>query len=410
MKVLILFLISVLLNQPDPVKIYEWRGHERTGIYEDKDLLRSWPDGGPRELWWIDNVGNGYGSPVFTEDRFYITGESDSICYLYCFSLEGEKQWQASLEQEWVKSSPGSRSSPTVAGDLIYAGTGNGNLFCLDRKSGKILWSKRLKEDFQGVLPLHGHSESPLVSGNKVFWTPGGKKHNVVAIDRFTGKLIWTNKGFGESSGYNHPKLIKHGQSEIMVTFSSYHLMGFDTKTGELLWWHEQDNYPIEKRAPGYGDTHANTVLYENGCLWYAEGDGNGGVKLEISPDGKTIKEVWRNGNFDSYMGGIIKLGNYIYGCGTKTPHLKVINATTGEITDSLRIGSGAVISADNMIYYYTQKGEMMLFGSNNGRIEKVSSFKISRGSREHFSHPVINKGILYQRHGNVLIAYDLRK
>ena len=83
---------------------------------------------------------------------------------------------------------------------------------------------------------------------------------------------------------------------------------------------------------------------------------------------------------------------------------------TTGVITDSLKVGSGAVISADNMLYYYTQKGEMILLNCNQGKLEKVSSFRIKKGTAQHFSHPVINKGILYQRHGNVLMAFDIRK
>ena len=46
----------------------------------------------------------------------------------------------------------------------------------------------------------------------------------------------------------------------------------------------------------------------------------------------------------------------------------------------------------------------------NAGKMKKVSSFRIKKGSFQHFSHPVIHNGILYQRHGNVLMAYDIRK
>jgi outer membrane protein assembly factor BamB len=62
------------------------------------------------------------------------------------------------------------------------------------------------------------------------------------------------------------------------------------------------------------------------------------------------------------------------------------------------------------MLYYYTQKGDLMLIGYNQGKIEKVSSFRIRKGTLQHFSHPVINKGILYQRHGKVLMAFDIRR
>jgi outer membrane protein assembly factor BamB len=186
--------------------------------------------------------------------------------------------------------------------------------------------------------------------------------------------------------------------------------MGLDADNGKLLWVHEQDNFPMEKRTPGNGDTHANSVIYDNGSIYYTAGDGNCGVKLTISKDGNTFTQNWRNAGFDSFMGGIVKIGDYLYGSGTASPDVRSINADTGVLTDSLRVGSGAIIAADNMLYYYNQKGELMLLSFDNGKMQKISSFKITKGTNQHFSHPVINKGILYQRHGNVLMAYDIRK
>ena len=403
-------LALLLITSPDDAKIYEWRGKGRTGIYEESNLLKSWPAEGPEELWSIDNIGNGFSSPVFTENNFYITGEIDSMAILFCFDLKGQKQWQTILGKEWVRSSPGSRSAPTITDKYIYTGTGLGNLYCLERTSGKITWSVDMAKEFSGILPLHGHSEAPLISGDKVFWTPGGPDYNVVALNRFTGKLIWSNKGFGERSGYHSPVIIDHSGRKILVTFSAYHLMGLDAENGKLLWSHEQGNYPADKRTPGNGDTHANSVIYDNGSIYYAAGDGNCGVKLTISKDGNAITQNWRNAGFDSFMGGIVKIGDYLYGCGTASPEVRSVRADTGIITDSLRVGSGAIIAADNMLYYYNQKGELMLLSYDNGSMQKISSFKITKGTKQHFSHPVINKGILYQRHGDVLMAYDIRK
>lgn len=405
----IITLLLLSSAQQEKTKIFEWRGNDRSGIFNETNLLKTWPAEGPREIWSIDNIGNGFVTPIFTEENFYITGETDSMLIFYCFNLKGEKQWQTTLGREWMRTYPGSRTIPTIVDDLIYVGSGLGNLYCLNRTTGKVVWSKDLITDLKGVLPLHGHSEAPLIQGDKVFWTAGGKANNVIALNRFTGNLIWTNKGFGEASAYNPPLLIEHGGKSILVTFSSYHLMGFDTKDGKLLWGHEQDNYPPEKRGPGYGDTHCNTVIYDNGSIYYVAGDGNGAVKLRLSEDGTGITQVWRNKGFDSYMGGIVKIGNYMYGCGTVSPDIRSIDAETGVLTDSLRIGIGAVIAADNMLYYYTQKGDLMLLSYDQGNIEKVSSFRITKGNAQHFSHPVINKGILYQRHGKVLMAFDIR-
>jgi outer membrane protein assembly factor BamB len=225
-------LILLLTSSSGTTRISEWRGPDRTGVYNEPNLLKIWPPEGPKELWSVSNIGNGFGSPVFADDNFYITGEIDSTEILFSFNLKGEKLWQTSLGKEWMKSFPGSRSAPTIVDDLVYVGTGLGNLFCVNRANGKIVWSKDLIVDFSGVLPLHGHSESALIEGEKIFWNAGGKNYNVVALNRFNGKLIWSSKGVGERSAYNSPKLIELPSRKILVTFSMYHLMGFDIATG----------------------------------------------------------------------------------------------------------------------------------------------------------------------------------
>lgn len=391
-------------------KIYEWRTNERDGIFDEENLLKEWPEEGPQELWVIEGLGNGYGSPTFTETHFYITGEKDSVTNIYCYSIEGEKIWETKLGREWMKTFPGTRSAPTIVGDLLYLVNGYGHIYCLETGTGDIVWWKNFYKDFQGIETLHGISEAPVIEGDKVFYTPGGEEHNVVALNRFDGELVWTNPGVRERSGYNQGKLIELGERNIFVTFSAYHLLGFDSETGELLWSHEQDNYTPEQRKLGLGDTHCNSVIYDEGYIYYQAGDGNCGVKLKLSVDGSMIEEVWRNSRFNGYMGGIIKAGDYLYGSSGTKPDLLSVNSITGLTTDSLRIGIGALIAADNLFYYYEQRGVMRLVEYNEGMLKELSSFRIRKGTKEHFAHPVINRGILYQRHGDVLIAYDIRQ
>ncbi|MGC9355656.1 MAG: PQQ-binding-like beta-propeller repeat protein, partial [Mariniphaga sp.] len=223
------------------------------------------------------------------------------------------------------------------------------------------------------------------------------------------GDVVWSCKGMGERMGYNPGNLIELPERKIYVTFSAYHMLGIDAETGELLWSQLQDNTPVEKREPGVGDTHSNNVLFENGYIYYAAGDGNRGVKLQLSEDGSQITEIWRTPDLDTYMGGFVKLGEYIYGCGTRKKDLKSFHAETGEVIDSLKTGTGAIVAADNMLYYYNWGGELSLVSCENGKLQKQSSFKITRGSKEHFSHPVIKNGVLYQRRGDALIAFDIR-
>ncbi|SHJ00040.1 Outer membrane protein assembly factor BamB, contains PQQ-like beta-propeller repeat [Tangfeifania diversioriginum] len=409
-KILLLCAVVLLFScSQQKSKIYQWRGENRTGVFQEENLLNEWPENGPAEIWFAEGIGNGYGSPTVTESELFITGEIDSLAWMFCYDLNGELKWKQSYGKEWAKHYPGSRSAPTVVGNMIYVNSGAGTISCLDRENGTLIWQKDYVEDFNAIFPMHGFSEAPVVSGNKVFCTPGGKEHNVVALDRFSGDVVWSCKGMSERMGYNPGNIIELPNRKIYVTFSAYHMLGIDAETGELLWTQLQDNTPVDKREQGVGDTHSNNVIFEDGFIYYAVGDGNRGVKLQLSEDGSEITEIWRTTDLDTYMGGFVKLGDYIYGCGTRKKDLKSFDAETGQPVDSLKAGTGAIVAADNMLYYYNWRGELSLLSCENGKLQKQSSFKMTRGSKEHFSHPVIKNGVLYQRRGDALMAFDIR-
>lgn len=409
MKKLTIFCIAVMLYScsGNKAKITDWRGEQGSGIFDEKDLLKEWPAKGPEEVFYVEGIGNGYGSPAVTDEFIYVTGEVDSMAVLFCFDKNGNTSWKTVLSNEFTSYYPGSRSTPTLADDLVYTCTGTGNLFCVNALNGKIIWEKHAVNDYNALIPYFGHAESILLEGDKLYWVAGGPEKNIVALDRFTGDLVWSQKALGERSAYNSPRLIHLPGRKLVVTFTAYNLVGVDAETGELLWSHEQTNYLPSGREYGKGDTHSNSVIYDD-ALYYIAGDGNGGVKLEISDDGTEINEVWRNPEIDGFMGGVIKIGKVIYTCGTQKKDLKAINSDTGEILGTLKIGSGALIAADQMLYYYNQKGELMLISYDGGILKVISSFKVKKGTKEHFAHPVIHDGILYQRHGNAMMGYKV--
>ncbi|MCX6268767.1 MAG: PQQ-binding-like beta-propeller repeat protein [Bacteroidetes bacterium] len=388
----------------------QWRGPERNGFYPETNLLKSWPADGPTLLWKTELIGNGYGSPTITADRIYITGEIDTTGYLFAFTHQGNLIWKSAYGKEWVVNYQGSRCAPTVVGDLIYVCSGLGDLSCFDAGTGAKKWTVDMIHDLHGRFTLFGPAESALIDGEMVFLVPGGKDTNVVAMNRFTGNILWVCKGQGEIPGYNAPYLIRLADRHVLVTFTAYSLLGIDALTGELLWVHPQDNIPVSERKLGNGDTHSNTILYENGFIYYFAGDGNGAVKLSLSANGKEIRQVWRNQSIDNYMGGFVKLGNSLYSCVSEKKQLKCIDSGTGLVTDSLKCGTGSIILADSMLYYYNQKGEVKLIQPGPGKMAQKGSFRMTAGTKEHFSHPVVYRGVLYVRHGIALMAYDIGK
>jgi outer membrane protein assembly factor BamB len=380
--------------------VLQWRGADRTGFYHETNLLKSWPASGPALLWEFDSLGAGYGSPVITPSAIYVNGEIDTISYLFALDRSGKFLWKAPIGREWTQNYPGSRNTPTLVDDLIYVTTGMGTVACLEAKTGKKRWSVDMVLDFHAPMTRFGFSESLVVSGNNVFCSPGSADTNVVALDRFTGKIMWICKGLGQMTSYCSPAIIKLPEREILVTFSKSALLGIDAADGTLLWSHQQD---------GEGDVHINTPLFENGFIYYITGDGNGSVKLKLSADGKEITEVWRNGACDNTMGGFIKFNDYIYTASYGSRQWYSLDANTGKIADSVKFDKGVTIFADGMLYCYNEKGQLGLFRPEGPKILAVSSFKVTRGTKAHYAHPVICQGILYVRHGRSLMGYDVR-
>jgi outer membrane protein assembly factor BamB len=107
-------------------------------------------------------------------------------------------------------------------------------------------------------------------------------------------------------------------------------------------------------------------------------------------------------------LGGFVKIGNRIY-TSSKDNKLKVLDTETGQVTESLSGMKGNLVAADDLLFFYTDNGYINLIKGIGTKLEVVSKFKITQGTKEHFSHPVIANGVLYVRHGNALMAYGIK-
>ena len=407
MRILYILLFALIITScTNKQEIAQWRGVNRDGMFADKDLLKSWPDNGPKLLWDFEEAGDGYGSVSVTNNRIFLNGVIDSISYLMALDLKGNLVWKAPNGPGYVgegfsASFPGSRSSPTVIDDLVYASSGMGRIACYDVLTGKEKWAVDMLNDLHGVLADFGYGESLLVDGNKVFCFPGGTEHNMVAFDRFTGEIIWTSNAVSDTAAHCSPIVINLPEKDVLVYFSTRNMLGLDAETGELLWTDKQ-----EKRK--YNELSL-TPIFRDGYLYYVQGDGNGAAKLEVSDDGNSIKELWRNYIDRNTMNGFLIIGKKLYSMSNKN-ELNVVDTETGEKTDSLKLRNGAIISADDMVYCYSDNGETHLIDISSSPLKVTGTVKIEKGSRHHFARPVISNGVLYIRHGNALIAYDIKE
>jgi hypothetical protein len=182
---------------------------------------------------------------------------------------------------------------------------------------------------------------------------------------------------------------------------TSKSVVGVDADTGEYLWRHSHvTDYVV----------NANTPLYHNGFIYTVSGYGTGGQMFELSEDGTSVKRVWSQKKLDSQMGAVVLVDGYIYGSGHNGRGWHCLDWKTGKVQYTARkIGNkGAIIFSDGMMYCYSENGDVGLVKPNSQKFEVVSSFRIKKGSGEHWAHPVIKDGRLYIRHGDALMVYHI--
>ena len=398
---LLLFTITLSV---DNEKISQWRGPNRDGKYLDKNLLKKWPEDGPKMLWSFEGLGEGHGNVGIGRDKLFVCGMPDSIGFLYAFDLDGHLLWKKKYGLEWYKNYTGARSTPAVVGDLVYFESGQGVVYCYNGDTGDLVWSIDLLKKFEANNIKWGMAESLLIEGDIIYCTPGGKKHNVVALNRYTGKIIWTSLGNRQPAAYCSPILINHNGTRLIVTMTASSIIGVDAYSGETYW-------AIEQRQRH--QIHANTPVYFQGRILCSSSsdltDVDGTVMLELSQNGKEANVVWRNVDFTNLMGGVILKDGYIYGAKYRRSDWYCVNWQTGETKYiSNALGGGVIIYADGLFYCYSDRGEMALVQANEHEFEVISKFNVPLGTMQHWAHPVIENGILYIRHGNALMVYDI--
>lgn len=392
-------------------QLFEWRGPGRTGIYDETGLLKKWPDGGPKLLWETVGMGDGYSSATVTNDAVYITGRKDSSDVLTALTLEGKKKWETIYGKAWMTNHTGSRCTPTYYNGNLFLISGSGDIVCVG-SDGKIKWSKNHYKLYESKPLMFGISESPVVIDNMVIASPGGKKASLVAFNINDGKVIWEAEPLNQEPQYVNPKLIEYAGKKMIVTVMGTDIFAVNSKDGKILW---KVNYAEINAAAGrVMKNHAITPVYRDGCILIANGYNWVALKLKLSADGNSVEKVWENRNFDPQLGGVVLLGDNLYGNNHMSKPVDTwvcVDWNNGKtLWTSKWFSKGSVISADGMLYLYEEKsGHVALVKPDPAKLDIVSEFQITKGEGPFWAHPVISKGKLYIRHGDVLMVYLIK-
>ncbi len=379
----------------------QFRGPERMGQSSESGLLKKWSEDGPGLLWTYEGLGRGFASVSLADGIIYTTGMIDKTGYLFAIDSSGKFKWKTEYGQEWTGDYPGTRTTPTVDGDRVYIMSGQGRIACFKRDDGDLIWKVDTLKKFQGKNIRWGIAESVLIDGDVVFCTPGGKDASIVALNKHTGQTIWTTKGLSNLSAYCSPILLKVGPKRVLLTMVRELFVCVDIENGKVLW-----TIPHKTR----NDIAAVTVLAPRDGQAYFTSHTIGGKSIELIEDGGSYKTRWSSTALDCLHGGVVSYKQNLYGSdGAGNWVCQDVGTGKVKFQEKILDAKGSIIYADGMLYCYSEKGSLGLVRPTEDGMELVSSFKITSGTDEHWAHPVICDGRLYIRHGDALMAFDVK-
>lgn len=395
----------------------QWRGPMRNGISQETGLLQEWPQQGPKLLWQLQDIGDGYATPAVVGNRIYLLNNRglDNEFVQALAVQDGTSVWSTRLGKvgnpDMQPSYPKARSTPAVDGERLYALGSDGDLACLETATGKVLWRKSLRTDFGGLPGKWAYAESPLIDGDVLVVTPGGTEATLVALNKRTAAVIWKSAvPGGDAAAYASAIVTEAAGRKQYVQFLDKGVVGVDAKTGQFLWRYDQTS-----KGPA---NIASPVAHE-GYVYSTNSRRFGAALVQLHPakEGVTAEQVYFERDLPNTLGGQVLLSGYIYGTNQQGP----VSAEfmTGKVRwQNEGIGPGAVLYADRRLYFHGENGDVLLIEATPEAYREKGRFTLPAqpkrvtggGSRdEHaWAYPVVANGRLYIRDLGSLWCYDI--
>ena len=392
-----------LIASPEP-DWPQWRGPRRDGISDEKGLLSSWPQEGPKQLWKIDGLGKGWSSPIIVGERLFITGDVGDDLVIFAFDRHGTIQWEVKNGRAWKGPYPGARASCAYSEGRLYHMNAHGRVICLDAGSGGELWAVNILERFAAKNITWALSECLLVDGSHVIVTPGGEKALMAALDKRSGRTVWTTEPLGDDqTSHSSPILFRYDGRRLIASCSSAHGFGVDADTGKLLW-------TVPLKSP-YGVNTA-TPIYGSGLVYYVTPYAENGraYRLRAENGGISADHVWSH-PLDTVTGGGVLVDGTLFAAGYRKPkHMFGVDWRTGQTKYELKdLTTVAALYADGRLYCLDENGMVALVKPESDGLRIAGQFRLfPERVRDAWAHPVLLDGRLYLRYHDTLWCYDV--
>jgi outer membrane protein assembly factor BamB len=376
-------------------------------------LLDSWPADGPSMIWEVEHEGGHASILVDGDALFSMFKDGDKNEVLRSINrADGTTRWEFKYtvpsvpDKVMLNFGLGPNATPIISGDQICSISFLGQLHCLNKNDGTLLWSHDLVRDYGAKVHTFGYSISPLAYQGGVIVGVGSERHGLIAFDRSTGEPVWKSPPIDVS--YASPMLIDVGDQTQLLLFGSVELVALDPQNGEILW-----------RFP-----HLN--LNKNNCsmpLWgddqrliigsHSDG-GASALTLELRRrSGRAlthVHEAWHTDEIVFFHTSAIRVGDHIYTTsGTSPPNdLIAFDVTTGKVAwREPGYSKANLLLADGKMFMMTEDGTVSLARMTPEGMTVISSFKPLVETA--WAPPTIADGVLYVRDEKSVKAFRIR-
>lgn len=266
----------------------QFLGPQGDATSSESGLRKSFPKSGPKIIWETDLEG-GFGGAAIVGDEVYVGDRvAQEKDMLLCLDFKtGQEKWRYESPSEGEPSYPGSRSVPTVEEDAVYFLGTFGEVFRIDRQTGKADWKIKLSDRYPDAKAPHwGYAQCTLIIGDTLIVMPFGDDTGIAGWDKKTGKELWRSEGLGNS--HSSPIVANFGGREqvILLAAGGSGLHSFDPKTGEKLWSSDLYQNRIPITVPVQID---DTRLFVSGGY----DAGSKMLSIEKSGDSFKVSELW---------------------------------------------------------------------------------------------------------------------
>src|SRR5688572_31641448 len=308
----------------------QWGGPHRDFTTQATGLADSWPATGPKVL-WKRTLGEGYSSLLEEDGVIYtLYGRRGEEVVLAADARTGKTLWEHATPVTFRSAYPemgiGPHASGLVVGDRLFTVGVTGRLQCLDKRTGKVIWSHHLWLDLKGSRVDYGYASSPLAFRKTIIVPVGGVDNALAAFEQSDGKLIWKKGAAGNA--YSSPVLINVGGLEQAAVLMNGTVFAVNPHNGDLQW--------SAKHVAEYGISVSTPLWSPGNLLFVTAAYGAGSRMLELTREGdRTIKkELWYSSKLRIIHGNAQLIDNVLYfSNGDKGPApMAAVQVRTGEI------------------------------------------------------------------------------